>query len=72
MQFEVEGDRLLSTIDLGEACIEEVQGAIRPDDDQEMCGSYELTSKMVEWLHRRFGKEMPALAAYVLFLERDS
>lgn len=72
MQFEVEGDKLLSIIDLGEACIEEVQTAIQPDDSQEMCGSYRLTARMAEWVRRRFGKELPSLAAGELFLEQES
>ncbi len=72
MCFEADGDRLLSVTDLGEAGLEEIRAAIMPSDNQEMCGSYSLTGKMIEWLRQRFGKELPVPLGCELFLERDS
>lgn len=72
MCFEADGDRLLSVTDLGEAGLEEIRSAVMPSDNQEMCGSYLLTGKMIEWLCRRFGKAIPDSSGCELFLERES
>ena len=72
MCFEPEGDQLLSSLDLGEASIKEVQAAIQPDDSQEMCGSYPLTDLKVEWIRAKFGMKLPIAASSDLYLERDS
>lgn len=72
MCFEADGDRLLSVTDLGDAGLEEIRSAIMPSDNHEMCGSYPLTGKMIEWLCQRFGKELPDPSGCELFLERES
>ena len=72
MCFDCQSERLVQVINLGPCSLDMVKSAISPSDNQEMCGSYELTSGNLAWLSDKFRlPELPGLG-FDMFLERDS
>ena len=70
--FESDGEDWLNTFHLGPADIEEIQKVVYPTDEQEMCGSYQLSKEMIEWLAIRFNNKEILNVNGDLFIERDT
>jgi len=72
MCFDPSSEELIQTIGLGSAPLHLVRENIRLNDAQEMCGSYELSQKQLEWISNLFQNEAVLVKGFDMFLERET